>query len=271
MEKYFASEIWLYPIKSCKGISVSNAPVDERGIKYDRRWMIVDSFGHYVTQRKKPTLALVCVSLVDGYVFLSAPKMPDIRFPIDKVGPDIQNVTIWGDKCVAQSVNKKVSEWFSDYLNFKVKLVFLPDNSVRQIDPKYSVGPFSTSFTDGFPFLLISQATLDDLNGRLLEKLPMDRFRPNLVVSCKYAFEEDLWQTIKIGDVVMQVVKPCARCVVTTTNQDTGKRGKEPLTTLAKYRNINGKLMFGQNLIHQNTGTIQLGDEINVLKSRKSS
>jgi uncharacterized protein len=268
MDYYFTSEIWYYPIKSCKGISISSAIIDERGIEYDRRWMIVDSSGKYITQRRYPILALVNVTLYNGYFTLNAPNMQTIKFAIKDFDNEIKIVTIWKDKCAAHIVNKNVDIWFSEYLKTKVSLVYLPDNSARPIDPKYTIGPHTTSFTDGFPLLLMSQSSLNDLNDKLKDKLLMNRFRPNIVIDGAPAFEEDKWDLVQIGNVQMHVVKPCARCVVTTTNQETAQKDKEPLKTLAKYRTLNGKIMFGQNLIHQNTGTIKVGYNVKVIKEK---
>lgn len=271
MEKYLTSELWFYPIKSCKGISIQNAIIEERGIKLDRRWMVVDSFGRFLTQRSHPNLALVKVELAENRLVLNAPQMPAISFATDEYEAGNKIVTIWNEKCAAHSVNQNVNKWFSNYLNENVSLVFFPDYSVRPIDPAFAVGAHTTSFTDGFPFLLISQSSLNDLNDKLKNKVLMNRFRPNIVVSGTAAFEEDLWKVIKIGDVQMSIVKPCSRCSITTTNQETAKRGKEPLMTLAKYRVVNGKVMFGQNVIHQNRGHLKVGDKVYVLEKKGPS
>src|ERR1700733_6408056 len=177
-----------------------------------------------------------------------------------------RTVTIWNDTCEAIDEGDEVAEWLSAYMKTSCRLVRMADEFVRSVDDRYAEAEDQVGFADAFPFLLISTESLEDLNSRLDESLPMNRFRPNIVVSgCSSSFAEDTWRQTRIGNCEFNVVKPCDRCVITTTDQETGKRGQEPLRTLAKYRNRDNKVLFGQNLIPRTTGRIGLGDQVEVL------
>jgi uncharacterized protein YcbX len=164
-------------------------------------------------------------------------------------------------------LGEEVSQWFSEFLELSCQLVYMPDNSYRPVNSRYASHNQQVSFADGFPFLLISEASLQDLNERLDQPIPMNRFRPNLVVSGCEAFAEDSWRSIRIGSIPFHVVKPCERCLITTVDQAQGIRGKEPLQTLAQYRLSNGKILFGQNLIPAELGTLQVGDSVEICHS----
>ncbi len=259
------SEIYIYPVKSVGGISLQKAEVDSRGLRYDRRWMVVDETGTFLSQRRFPKMATITAAMDEHRLRLSAPDMPDITVPL-KTPPVRQfEVRIWKDICLAYSCGTETGEWFSEILKLRCRLVYMPDESDRPADPAYSPVKTQVSFADAFPFLIISRASLDDLNSRLKEKLPMNRFRPNLVFSGTSAYAEDYWKLIRIGDVRLHVVKPCSRCVITTTDQKTGKTGREPLKTLATYRKVGDKVYFGQNAIQDNEGTLQVGYSLEIL------
>ncbi len=256
-----------YPVKACKGHSTQTALVERRGLEHDRRFIIVDLEGIAVTQRDDPTLALVLPELTDDSLSLSAPGMPALSLPVAERGL-IQPVTIWDDSGVkAVDQGDRAAEWLSTYLKFSVRLVRMPEDSLRKVDPEYAVKPDDhVSFADGYPVLIASQESLDDLNARLATPLPMNRFRPNLVVAGCKPFEEDTWKRIRIGQVEMALVKLCSRCEVTTTDQETAAQGKEPLKTLATFRRSNGnKVMFGVNVIPLNEGRLRAGDPVEVL------
>lgn len=257
-------EIYLYPIKSLGGISVSEAFVEERGFRYDRRWMLVDKKGDFVTQRQHPQLALLQVSLSKTQleVFSKGDPSQRIAFDLGLVSDQELQVSIWGDQVLARVVSADVSRWFSDFLQMELDLVVMPESSQRKMDPRYAVQGESVSFADGMPYVMIGQASLDELNQRLEVPVSMDRFRPNLVFSGGQAFEEDQFARIKVGEVDFQVVKPCARCVLITVNQQTGEKGKEPLATLATYRTVNNKVYFGQNAVALTPGIVRVGDLI---------
>lgn len=259
------SEINIYPVKSLGGISLSESVVEDRGLKHDRRYMLIDETGMFFTQRDYPQLALLNVSLNEKKLLISDKKDESnfIKIHFDEE-EEATEVIIWDDKVNAKTVSKNADQFFSDYLNFKCKLVKMPESTNRIVDTNYAENK-TVSFADGFPFLLIGQASLDDLNSRMEKPLPMNRFRTNFVVAGGKPFEEDNWNDFKIGNVKFKAVKQCGRCVITTTDQQTAERGKEPLKTLATYRKVGDKVMFGMNLIAESTGKIQLNDEIKLL------
>jgi uncharacterized protein YcbX len=262
----FVFELNIYPLKSARGISLSEGLVTDRGFALDRRWMLVDCNNRFLSQRQLPRLALVEVDVKDDSLFIQAPDMPVLTVPLHCGQGIIEKVKIWNDICDARVISDKADEWFSRFLNLKCRLVYMPDESLRPVNPEYSENDFSVSFADGYPFLLISRASLDDLNQRLPEPLPINRFRPNIVVEGCEPYAEDQWKQIQIGEVAFRVVKPCSRCKITTVDQQTGVSGKEPLKTLATYRMKDGKVYFGQNLIHENLGQIILNQLVHIIR-----
>jgi hypothetical protein len=174
-------------------------------------------------------------------------------------------VPIWDDHCIALTVSREADKWLSKKLDTKCRLVFMPDTTKRQADEKYAESGDIVSFADGFPFLIIGQSSLDDLNSRLENPVPITNFRPNLVFTGAEDFAEDNWNDIKIGNLSFKVVKPCARCTITTVDQETAARSKEPLRTLAAYRRVGNDVLFGQNAICKETGEVRVGEEIEVL------
>lgn len=260
------SELNTYPVKSAAGISVARSLVQWRGLEFDRRWMITDPQGKFMTQRQYPRMALIGVQLKADGLLLSAPGMESIAVVISENPP--VKVKVWGDFCQAVPAAAIVNHWLSQFLEMPCQLVYLPETVIRPVDRNYAIDPERdrVSFADGFPYLLISEASLQDLNSRLETPLPMNRFRPNLVVSGCEPFAEDTWKKIRIGSVVFHLVKLCSRCAITTVDQATGIRGQEPLATLGQYRRHKGKILFGQNLLPENEGAIALGDSIEVLE-----
>lgn len=254
----------IYPIKSARGITLGESEVDAFGLRYDRRWMVVDEDGVFLSQRSHPRLALVVSSVRDGTLQVDAPGMPALETPLHPPPSVATSVAVWDDTCPATWVGDRAAEWFSDFLGCACTLVHMGDQVVRPANPGFAPPGVRVSFADGFPFLLLSEESLADLNRRLSAPLPMNRFRPNLVVSGCAPYAEDGWGRIEIGGVRLRVVKPCERCIVTTTDQATGERGKEPLRTLATYRRVGTDVMFGQNVVHENTGRLRLGDEVRV-------
>jgi len=257
-------DIFIYPIKSLGGIRMEEAIVEERGFQHDRRWMLVDQSGRFVSQREFPMLSLLQVELETAGLRVFPKKQPDLNLFIPfnlSEGTEIP-VVIWDDRVIAQIVSKSVGRWFSDFLGFEVDLVKMPELAQRKVDARYAVNFESVSFADGMPYLIIGQASLDELNTRLVQPVPMNRFRPNLVFSGGAPFIEDEIRKIRIGTLDFQLVKPCARCVLTTINQETGAGGKEPLKTLATYRTVGNKVMFGQNALALNYGRVMVGDEM---------
>ncbi|WP_088892736.1 MOSC domain-containing protein [Leptolyngbya ohadii] len=257
----------IYPIKSCRGISVQSAELTPWGLQWDRQWMIVTPEGEFITQRTLPELALIEPVITAESLYLMAPGQRDFQVPLQQSDPGkSMQVTVWGDRCQAIDQGDAVAAWFSRALGTPARLVRIGTGYDRPVDAKYDRGTTAqVSFADSYPLLLISEASLEDLNQRLDEPLPMNRFRPNLVVSGCSAYAEDEWQQIQIADVLLDVVKPCTRCIITTTDQETTDRGKEPLATLSTYRRWKNGVIFGQNLIHRSRGTLAVGNAVQIL------
>jgi len=264
MSHIFLSEINIYPIKSCKGTSLQTCQLDDRGLQFDRRWMVVDGGYRFMTQREVPRLSLISVGLRSDRLALGAPNMEQLDVPIgDASNQDVQ-VVVWDDTVAAVDCGDGAARWLCEFLGIESRLVYMPDNADRIAER----GGYASqvSFADSYPLLLISESSLSDLNSRLDEPLPMNRFRPNLVVRGCGPYAEDTWKDIEVGGVTIHVVKPCSRCATTTVNQSTGERGKEPLLTLATYRQHDGRVFFGQNLIHDGPGTLKVGEEVRVIQ-----
>lgn len=270
------AEIWIYPIKSLAGISLQKSLVLAKGLQYDRRWMLVDENGRFLTQREHPEMALFQVVIENNHLLISKKllasnnKHNEISFDInaEPVGA-VLKVQIWKNEVEAFEVNPTFSAWFSDQLNLKCKLVYFPEKNQRDIDSEYVKNKEQVSLADGYPILIIGQSSLDVLNKKLDQPVPMNRFRPNFVFSSRQAHEEDTWKNFKIGQLYFEGVKPCGRCVLTTVNQETGALGVEPLKTLSAYRKQNGKVNFGENIIARGEGEVKVGDKIEVINYKK--
>ena len=261
------SELYIYPIKSLSGIAVKSAKITDRGFEHDRRWLLVDAENRFLTQREHPQMALLQPT-IDSNELRITHKISSKSFTISLNTPpsgDRGAVTIWDDICEAEFVSDEADRWFSTILGLKCRLVYMPDETRRIVDQRYAPENAVTSFSDAYPFLIIGQASLNDLNNRLDEPLPMNRFRPNIVFTGGGPYDEDLYNHFKICGIDFYGVKLCARCVMTTIEQETAKKGKEPLKKLASYRFKNNKILFGQNLIHQGDGEIAVGDALVVL------
>lgn len=260
---YTLSNIFIYPIKGCAGISLESAEVLDRGLQYDRRWMLVDDSGQFISQRSHPQLALFETAIIDEWLFVSY-EDDTHQVPLKDVGEDHRQVVVWDDTLKAYIANAEDSKWFSDRLGMTVTLVSMHKDSHRPVDPRFSVSQKEeVSFADGYPFLILGHASMNLLNEKVTgEALLIDRFRPNLVFEGGTPHVEDTWRSFSVGEVAFHGVKPCARCQVTTINQQTGAQGKEPLLSLAKYRKLGNKVLFGQNCLLETGGTIKVGDQI---------
>ncbi len=264
------THLYIYPIKSLGGIPLQEAGLTPRGMAFDRRWMLVDRDGHFFTQRKYPKMALLKTALTEDRLLVTSTEQKDasIEIPLRQAAfPGYLQVQVWDDRCLAARVSDEVDEWFSDMLDLSCHLVYMPDTTMRPTNPKYSDPGDMVSFADGYPYLVIGQASFDDLNARLAEPVPMNRFRPNIVFSGGAPFEEDHWKRFRIGDTVFSGAKPCARCVMTTIDQQTAEQGKEPLATLSMYRRRSNDVFFGLNALLRNAApnaVLRIGDEITV-------
>jgi uncharacterized protein YcbX len=261
------SALYIYPIKSLGGISLNNALLTDRGLQHDRRWMLIDANNRFLSQRENSQMALLKTALSeDGVLVTYTPDGTSITIPFLPQSEQLLDVIIWDDACMAQLVSPDIDAWFSQKIGIPARLVYMPDNSLRQTDLKYTSEGSITSFSDAYPMLIIGQASLDDLNSRIPEALPMNRFRPNIVFTGGNPYSEDLMKHIAINGLDMYGVKLCSRCVMTTVNQQTAEKSKEPLKTLAKYRLKNNKIYFGQNLVHNAEGVLNVGDELTILE-----
>ncbi len=272
MSALHLSAIGVHPLKSAGGIAPREWRLDALGLADDRRWMIIDPLGQFVTARTEPRMALLRVQLgpADGAPSVLAPGMEPLT--LGRPQGLTEQVCIWGDEVAAAPLGGEAARWFSAWLGRPVRAVYLPTHGRRPVDPAYARPGDRVGFADGFPALLVTESALDELNSRLAQPVTMARFRPNLVVSGADAHAEDGWRRIRIGEagssIDFDVVKPCARCTLTTVDPETGLKGAEPLRTLAGYRRdtASGEVIFGQNLIHRGTGILRVGSPVTVLE-----
>lgn len=258
------SEIWIYPIKSLGGIPLTTARVSPKGLQYDRRWMLVDEKGTFLTQRAFPKMARFKLTVQEDQMQIHF-EQDQIEIPLTiKTGRELK-VQIWNDMVLSLEAGDHFSNWFTERMGMKCKLVFFPEENPRWVDPQYAINSDHTSLADAYPFLIIGQESLNDLNSRLDKPVPMNRFRPNFVFTGGKPFDEDKWKNFSIGKNHFVAVKPCSRCVLTTVDQDTGEKGVEPLKTLSTYRRVENKTFFGQNLIASDYNEVHINDVIRVL------
>lgn len=261
---YRLAAITIYPVKSTAGLAVDDATVEARGLTGDRRFMVVDANGDFITARQEPRLLLIKGTPTTGGVQLTAPDAEDLE-----VAPTAgtMDVAVWSSAVTAARTSAEADAWISRYLDRSCRLVYMGDSAARPVKPDYSEPGDEVSFADALPVLVISQGSLDDLNGRLDDPISMARFRPNLVIAGCAPHAEDTWQRIRVGDAELALVKPCDRCVLTTLDPVSAMRDptQEPLRTLATYRRWDGKVWFGQNATPRVLGRIQVGDRVEVL------
>ncbi len=256
------SGLFIYPVKSLKGISLEVSEVGFKGLKWDRRWMLVDQNNRFLSQREFPVLAKFKTEISDNYLKISVEKKNKSlkikigEFPVEKI-----TVTVWDDKLEALVYGSEINDWFKEILGMEVRLVFQPEDSIRAIDGKYAVtGEEETSMSDGYPILIIGEKSLKFLNSKCPEKIDLERFRPNILFEGGEAHIEDSFEAFSIGNTELHGVKRCARCVMTTINPETLIKTKEPLATLSTYRKSGNKILFGQNVVVHKMGEIRVGD-----------
>lgn len=267
MDTIVLSELWRFGVKSLRGERHARLPVAARGLAWDRHWMLVDLSGRFLTQRQQPRMTLLQAGVTDGALVIRAPGGECLRVPDAPPGAPEIEVQIWRDSCPAVAPDPAADRWLSRFLGQPCRLVHLPERAVRRVDPEFAGPDDQVGLADGFPFLLISQASLDDLNRRLADPVPMLRFRPNLVVSGCEPYAEDRWRRIRIGAMTFRVAKPCARCIIPTIDPATAQRAAEPLRTLRGYRQRGNRILFGQNLLHDGPGTLAQGMPLEVLET----
>lgn len=263
-------DLYIYPVKSLGGIRVAAADIELRGLRHDRRWLIVDERNRFMTQRQTPSMALLRVAPAhNGFLLTHAqrPELLPLYIPFAATPERTLFVTIWDDMVFGWRGAPAADEWLSEALGCSVKLVYMSDMVRRDVEPEHNPAGQYVSFADGYPFLLLGQASLDELNSRLAEPVPMNRFRPNLVVSGGGAFAEDGWAQFQVGEATFRAVRACGRCVLTTVNQQTAQKSpsNEPLRTLAAYRTVRNAVVFGQNVTGPGYGRVRVGDAVRVL------
>ncbi len=264
-------KLFIYPIKSLKGIPVQSAFVTDRGLQNDRRWMIVDENNMFLSLRKFPKMALMKVELNEGGMKIISLEHTGnefhVQFDLDE--NSLESVTIWNATVEAKRAGKDADGWFSAMLGVKCKLVYMPDKSMRPVNTTSGFAPEGkfTSFADAYPFLMIGQSSMDDLNQRMQLPLTIERFRPNIVFSGGFPYQEDEIEDFKIGQIRFTGLENCKRCMVPNVDPEKGilNSDKEPIKTLAQYRMKNKSIEFGRNAVHQGTGVISVGDEIHLV------
>jgi uncharacterized protein len=261
------SAIYVYPIKSAAALGVDCGEVEARGLRGDRRWLVVDGDGRFLTGRQCPALVLIRARPTSEGLVLAAPGSPPLAVGEPQVEQPRLRATVWRDDIDAVDAGPEAAAWLTDYLGRPARLVFMDALSRRDIDPDYGAPGDQVSFADGYPALAIGQAALDALNARLPRPMSMLRFRPNLVIADAPAHAEDGWRRVRVGAVEFAAVKPCTRCVFTTVDPETGRGDAdgEPLRTLKSYRRGDRGITFGMNLIPRTTGAIRIGDAVRVL------
>lgn len=268
------ASIHIYPVKAMRAVDLGESSVEPWGLAGDRRWLVVDHTGRFISQREEPSLARLVASY-DGpglAVTLTAPGGDAITVPAPKAeaGAQMLAVSVWRSQLTAAAAGRAADEWLSGYLGRPVRLVHLDDPRRRPVDQRYGAPGDTVSFADGYPLLLTNAASLDELGKWLAddgeEPVPMNRFRPSVVVAGAEAWDEDHWRRVRIGAVDFRVAKPCGRCEVTTHDQATGERGSQPLKMLGLKRRFGQDLVFGQNLIPAGPGLIRVGDPVEVLQ-----
>ena len=265
MQEAQVTGLSIYPVKSLRGIALEQLSIGALGPQGDRRFVVTGSDGRFLTQRQFPRMCLVTVAQHDEMLRLTAPGQPDLMLDPQAAASARTPVVVWRDTIAACDMGDTVAAWFSAFLGVAARLYFMPEDSVRAVDPSYARPGDRVGFADGFPLLLTAQASLDDINQALPAAVGMERFRPNVVVSGTLAYAEDEWQRVRIGTIEFDVVKPCSRCVIPSIDPQTGEQQPVVAQTLARLRRRGNAVYFGQNLIQRGEGSIALGDRVTVL------
>jgi MOSC domain-containing protein len=260
------SALHIFPVKSCAPLVLDEAAVEPRGLRHDRRWIVTDANGKFLTGRQHPRLTLLQAVPDRDALALSAPGLPPLRLEAPADGARV-DVEVWKNTVAALPGSDVASAWISAFLGMPARFAYMDDACVRPVAPEYSKDGDEVSFADAFPLLLISQGSLDALNAKLAAPVPMLRFRPNFVVANTAPHAEDGWKRVRIGEIELDLLKPCSRCVFTTVDFERGEfdPSGEPLKTLTTYRRGERGVTFGQNVIPRGAGTVRVGDKVEVL------
>lgn len=269
--RYRVAKLFRYPLKSAGGVYCDEVELDRFGVRDDRRWMIIEPSGRPLTQREHPPLALLRARPTEDGLHVEwrgpgASREIDVQRPARTACR--RPVTIWGDTVHLPRADDGANDWLSEAIGREAHFAWMPGDVERPVNPRYAEPGDRTSLTDGYPLHLIGSGSMDDLNARLETPVGVERFRPNLYIEGPPPFDEDSWREVRIGECRVRVVKPCPRCAVTTVDPATGTRGKEPLRTLSDFRQREGGVMFGQNALHDGTGTLRVGDPVEVVSRR---
>jgi uncharacterized protein YcbX len=258
------SQLHVYPVKGLKGIALASSPITSRGLEHDRRFMVVDSAGEFLSQREFPRMATVWTEIAGNELRLAAPDSDEVAVPLAPAEGEPVSARVWDSECRAIAPSREADRWLTECLGRPCRLVYMPDSTRRLSNPRHAGDDRLVGFADGYAFLVVSEASLADLNARLAQPVPMDRFRANIVVTGTLPYAEDSWSTFAIGGAILRMAKPCGRCQVTTTDQATGEvTGPEPLATLAGYRDSKEfGARFGMNAVTVRTGAIRVGDPV---------
>jgi MOSC domain-containing protein len=266
VSKLTVTELAIYPVKSLAGIKQSTMVLGARGPLFDRHWMVTDPLGQFLTQRQQPRMCLIKTALCADALELSAPGMQLLRLTLPAtIDCPRSSVKVWRDTVQACDMGAIAADWLSSYLGAACRLHFMPDDSVRAVDPIYARSGDQVGFADGFPILLITEASLQAFNAELPEPIGSERFRPNIVLGGTAPYAEDEWRRLRIGDVEFDVVKPCSRCAIPSLDPSTAERQPIISKTLSRLRRRGDAVYFGQNVIHRGLGSIALGDSVTVL------
>ena len=254
--------LYIYPIKSCHGIRVDSAELVDTGFQYDRHWMLVDDNGQFLSQRQQAKMATIHTRLEDHWLVVSHADKSDLRIPLQQAQQTLIPVQIWGDALQASTVSDAADDWFRDVLQMNCRLVFLPASEPRAVDPDYASPDQIVGFADGFPLLVMTLASAQTLSEKLGEAVNIERFRPNIVLDGCAAHAEDHWANIRINDIIIDLPKPCSRCVIPSIDHDNAQKHPTLLKTLAAYRRHDGKVYVGQNGLHRSQGRLSVDDRV---------
>ena len=272
MSELTISQLSIYPIKSAKGVDLEQFSLSNTGPEFDRCWMVIDNNGKFVTQRKHPRMCLIETRLTTDSLCLNAPNMPELLIPLEhsqsqyKDPQALLTSTVWGSEVKGYDCGKSAAQWLSDFLKLSCRLIAMPEESQRKVDTDYAKHGELVAYADGFPLLIVSQASLDNFNSKLDSPISMERFRPNIVISGCEAYAEDSWKVIRIGDIEISLVKPCSRCIIPSIDPQTAQKQMQVNDALIKYRRNERKTYFGQNAIHHKFGQLSIGDKVSVVQ-----
>lgn len=264
MGRLTLSSLFFYPVKSLAGVALERADLGVRGLAFDRHWMVVDSRGEFMSQRTQPRMALVRPALTAYRLQLTAPDMPPLEIPGETDGERCR-VRVWETACNARSEGDEAARWLSEFLGTDCRLVRFDEGERRRVDKRYGRAADEIAFADGFPLLVLSEASLNDLNRQLERPVSVERFRPNLVIRGCGPYAEDSWRRLRVGATSIRLVKPCTRCTIPGVDPATGMTSEEPLKTLARYRRREEGVTFGMNAVADETGELKTGMMVELL------